>query len=103
MLSCESYAGDYVLTTPVGAKVQLRVECSPQVVFKVGEESYTAEVNDEGQLEVEALSLFASVVGTIPERYLFGVANFGSSSEPEWDVDGKPEAWGAEEGLVHLT
>jgi hypothetical protein len=99
MASCSDYEGTYTVTQSscssgcsIPPSSTLEVVCAPSMQFLVGTTSYSAAVNMSGQLEVSALGLVASVTGTAPNRYLFGVAG-GSSF-----TGGDPEVWGAEQG-----
>lgn len=103
-MNCSDYEGFYVMTSQIPPDKQLRVECTTEGVrFHVNEDPpYAAEINGVGQLEVEALGLIASVTGTEPNRYLFGVASFTGESGLKLTEGGvsQPEPWGAEEGMV---
>jgi hypothetical protein len=99
MASCSDYEGTYTVTEStcssgctIPSSSTLEVVCSPSMQLLVGTTSYSAAVNASGQLEVSALGLVASVTGTSPNRYLFGVAS-GSSF-----TNGDTEVWGAEQG-----
>lgn len=102
-MSCANYEGPYVLISPIPPNKQLQVVCSTEgVELRVDEDTYEGVINTVGQLEVTALGLVASVTGTEPNRYLFGVANFagGSGSKLEEGGANQPEPWGAEEGMI---
>lgn len=104
MLTCEDYEGEYTVSQtsctsspckiPAGATVRVRCETPPK--FEVEPNpgvptTYDAEINTDGQLVVEDLELVASVTGSEPNRYLFGVAMSAMMTSAT-------EVWGAEQG-----
>lgn len=100
MATCSDYEGTYTVDNTscssgctIPPSSTLAVICSPSMQFLVGTTSHPASVNSEGQLEVSELGLVASVTGSSPARYLFGVAQSGTSLS-----NGGGEVWGAEEG-----
>jgi hypothetical protein len=100
MLSCSDYEGSYTVGTTscssgcvIPASSTLEVVCSPSMELLVDTASHAASVNSEGQLVVASLGLVASVTGSAPNRFLFGVAEGGSSLS-----NGDVEVWGADEG-----
>lgn len=98
MATCSDYEGTYTVSETscssgctIPPNASLEVVCSPSMQFLVDSASYSASINSNGQLEVPALGLVASVTGSSPSRFLFGVAQ-GSSLD-----NGSTEVWGAEQ------
>lgn len=100
MASCSDYEGTYTVSETsctsgctIPPSTMLEVVCSPTMQLLVGSASHAATINSVGQLEVSSLGLVASVTGSSPSRFLFGVAEGSGSLD-----NGTKEVWGADEG-----
>lgn len=98
MATCEDYEGTYEVTQtsctedctiPPGSTIV--ISCDP-MTFTLNSQPYSAEVDSEDHLVVPALDLVASVTGSDPNRFLFGVAGTDGM------MGGGNEVWGAEQG-----